>query len=134
MKLRKSRSFTIVEALIATTLFIIIIIAFFASLSTSFHYLRRVMELRTASLALQEEVSIVRNLKFSEIESLGGTFSTSSMSSLNNATGAITKPYYYGTQGKVLKVTFKLDWVAFDSVPMTKSVVTLITDHGIDKR
>jgi hypothetical protein len=122
-----------VEVLLATILIALISAAFFASLLTCFNYLRRVIELRTASLVLQEEVSKVRELTFSDIQSLGGTFSSSGMSSLNNAAGAILQGPYEG-RDKIVKITFQLDWTAFDGKPVRKTLVTLMTDHGINKR
>ncbi|MCK4463112.1 MAG: hypothetical protein KAU58_02240 [Candidatus Omnitrophica bacterium] len=91
------------------------------------------MELRTASLVLQEQASMARDLKFSDILSIGGTFSSSSMSSLNSATGTIKQSSYKGLD-KIIKVTFKLDWTAFNGNPAHKTLVTLMTDHGINKK
>ena len=133
MRLLKTKSFTIVEALLAIILIAIVVVAFFASLLISFDYLRRVMELRTAALALQEEVSLVRELPFSNIQSLGGTFSASGMSSLNNATGTILRSNY-GGQNNIVKITFKLDWTTFDGKYANRSIVKLMTDHGINKK
>lgn len=133
MRSFKTKSFTIIEAVTSAALLIIFAVAFLTSLWTSFNYLRRVMELRTAALVLQEEASIVRNLKFSDILSLDGRFSSAGLSSLKDATGSIIKSLYEG-KAKILKMTFKVDWTAFDGRPQTKSIVTLMTDHGINKK
>ena len=133
MRLRKRKSFTILETLVAISLFLILIIAFLSSLWASFNYLRRVMELRTAALVLQEEASIVRNLEFSAITSLGGTFTSSGMASLNGAEGEIIKSLYNG-EGNIVKITFKIGWTTFDGKPAAKTIVTLMTDHGINKK
>lgn len=133
MPKNRKRSFTLIEALIATALLTMLLISFLGSLWVSFDYLRRVMELRTAALVLQEQVSIIRNKKFSEIILLGDSFTSSGMLSLNDAAGTIIKSYY-GGQNKMLKITFKLDWNMFNGTPVSKTVVTVITDHGIDKR
>ena len=125
--------FTILETLLAAVLFIILVIAFLGALWTSFNYLRRVMELRTATVILQEEASVVRNLKFSDIQSLGGTFSSSGMASLEDASGSIAKAPYNG-QAAILRVTFRIDWTMFDGVPASKTLPTLMTDHGINKK
>jgi type II secretory pathway pseudopilin PulG len=133
MSVRKNRSFTLIEAVIAIALIALTATAFFASTMTSFGYLRRITELRTATLALQDEVSVVRELKFSDIQSLGSGFTATGMSLLNNAQGTITRSQY-GGQNNILKITFRLDWTAFDGRPASKSVVTLMTDHGINKQ
>ncbi len=131
--IRQRKAFTILESLFATSIMILIAIVFFTSIITSFNHIRRALELRTATLILQEEISLVRELSFSDVQSLGTTFNLVSMSALKNATGAITKSDYSG-DGKVLKITFRLDWAAFNGNPAARSIVTLITDHGIDKK
>ena len=115
------------------TLFLILIISFLSALWVSFDYLRRVMEMRAAALALQEEASVVRNLAFSEITSLGGMFTSSGMASLNDAEGEIIKSPYNG-EGNIVKITFKIGWTTFDGKPAAKTLVTLMTDHGINKK
>lgn len=133
MKPSNTRSFTLFEVLFASTLAVVIIVAFLNATIMSFSYLRRIMELRTATLVLQEQVSVVRELTFSNIQSLGRTFSSSGMSSLDNATGTISRSSYGGSN-KITKIAFKLDWTTFDNKPANKTLVTLMTDHGINKK
>lgn len=129
----KNKAFTLIESLFALLLITMITITFFSSLLVAVSYLRKSFELRTASLILQEQTSLVRELNYSDIQSLGGTFSSSYMTSLKNAAGAINKSYYGGSD-KILKITFKIDWTTFDNNPASRSIVTLITDHGINKK
>lgn len=129
----KNKAFTLVESLFALALIVLIVVVFLSSLMVSVSYVRRSFELRTSSLILQEQISLVRELKYTDIQSLGGSFSSAFMSSLKNAAGTINKSYEGGGD-KILKITLKLDWTTFDSKPASRSVVTLITDHGIDKK
>ncbi len=78
-------------------------------------------------------MSLVRELQYSDIQSLGSTFSSGYMISLKNAAGTTYKSYYEPGD-KILKLTFKLDWTTADNKPASRSIVTLITDHGIDKK
>jgi len=133
MKLKNTRSYTLIEALVAIGLGALIVITLVSSVIAAFDNLRRVAELRTASLILQERVSMVRDLKFSDIQSLSNTFSPSGMVFLRNAAGTITKSPYNG-QSNMLKVTFILDWTSFNGHAMQKTLVTLMTDHGINKQ
>jgi len=133
MKLSNTKAFTILETLIAIALVIILVITFFGSFLSAFNYLRRIIELRTVNLILQEEVSKVRNLEFSDIQSLGSSFSSSGMSSLDNATGTITESLYNG-ENKIIKITFGVDWTTFDGKPGHQTMATLMTDHGINKK
>lgn len=133
MNLRSNKSFTLIEAVIAIALIAITAAAFLASVITSFGYLQRITELRTATLALQEEVSVVREMNFSDIQSLGSSFTATGMSLLNNAHGTITKSQYAG-QVTILKITFKLDWTPLNGTSATKSIVTIMTDRGINKK
>ena len=121
------------EALVAIGLGALVVIALVSAVIASFDNLRRVAELRTASLILQERVSMVRDLKFSDIQSLPNTFSPSGMVFLRNASGTITRENYNG-QSNMLKVTIILDWTAFNGRSMQKTLVTLMTDHGINKQ
>ncbi len=131
------KAFTLIESLFAIGLITLIAIALFSSLLASIGYVRRAFELRTASLILQEQMSLVRELDYSDIQSLGGAFSSGYMTSLKNAVGTVYKSYYGGSD-KILKLTFKLDWAAANNKDNNKlesrSIVTLITDHGIDKK
>ena len=131
------KAFTLVESLFAVVLIALIAIALFSSLMTSIGYVRRAFELRTASLILQEQMSLVRELQYSDIQSLGGTFSSAYMASLKNAAGTVYKSSGEGSD-KILKLTFKLDWTTANNKvtnkPESRSIVTLITDHGMNKK
>ena len=127
------KSYTIIEVVMATLLIGLVILTFLTSIITSFRYVRRTIELRIASLVLQEQVSRTRELAFSDIATLGGSFSSSSMASLENAVGTITKSLYNG-QSEIYKITFTLDWTSFDNTAARKTVVTLITEEGINKK
>lgn len=130
---RKNKAFTLIESLFAIALITLITISFFSSLLVSVSYVRRSFELRTSSLILQEQMSLVRELTYADIQSLGNTFSSGYMSSLKNAAGTIDKSYYMFSNN-ILKITFKLNWTTFDNKAADKSIVTLITNHGIDKK
>ncbi len=134
MKMRRSRkSFTLVEALLAIVIIAIILVVSFVSFATSFNYLRHVKELRQATLILQEEMSKVRDLPFSNINLLGSTFTSSLMSSLKDASGTVKKSYYGGSD-KTIKISFQVKWTSFDEKQMDKTITTLMTDHGINKQ
>jgi len=117
----------------AILLIALIIIIFLNALILSFNYMRRVMELRTASLGLQEQASVVRDMEFEEVESLPGTFSSGIMASLNNASGTILKSDYAG-DSEIKMITFRITWTSFDNRAMSKTLVTNVTDHGINKK
>ncbi len=133
MKPSHTKAFTIVETLVAIVLIAFTFVTFFSALMTSFNHLRRVMELRTASLVLQEQVSLVRELPFASIQSLGGTFTSGSMSALTDAAGTIMKAPYDG-HDKIIRITFTLDWTDFVGNPASKTLVTLMTERGINKK
>ena len=127
------KAFTLTESLFALALVALITIIFFSALMVSVNYVRKSFELRTSSLILQEQMSLARELNYSDIQSLGGTFSSGYMASLKDAAGTISKSYYGGSD-KILKLTFRLDWTTPDNKPASRRTVTLITDHGIDKK
>jgi type II secretory pathway pseudopilin PulG len=133
MKLFRKRSFTLVETLSAVVLLTISAILFFYILSTSVGYLKRIIELRTAALILQERISLIRNLRFSEVDLLPGTFSSSYMASLEGATGIISRSEYDG-RDDIIEITLTLDWTSYNDKVSSRTITTLITNHGIDKR
>jgi len=133
MKISNTKSFTIAETLIAISLIIVVTSIFFTSIILSFNYLRRVMELRTTSLILQEQVSLAREIKFSDIPSMGGTFTSPEMASLNSAAGTVAQSKYK-SRDNTIKITFNLNWTAFNGKKMEKAITTLITEKGIDKK
>lgn len=133
MKLLNTKSFTLLEILVTTVLVVIIAVSFFTSFVTSFNYLRRLMELRTATLVLQEQVSKTRELAFSDIQTIAGTFTSPYMSSLESATGSIQKSAYGGS-ADITKISFKVNWTTYDGRATEKTLVTLMTDHGINKK
>ncbi len=127
------KGFTLPEVVVAIVVMAIAFVSVFTALTASANYFRRSMELRTASLILQEEVSNVRDLKFSDILGLGPNFTLGSMASLKNCTGTIQKGLFEG-KSDILKLTFRTDWQSFDGTAKTKQVVTLMTDQGINKK
>ena len=76
------KSFTIIEVVIAALLIGMVVFVFLTSIMTSFRHVRSTIELRTASLVLQEQVSKTRELTFTAIQVLGNSFTSSGMSSL----------------------------------------------------
>ena len=128
-----TKAFTLIESLFAVGLIALIAVTFFSSLLVSVGYVRKAFELRTSSLILQEQISLVRELQYSDIQSFSGTFSSDYMTSLKNAVGTADRSYY-GSGDKILKLTLKVDWTGADNKPASRSIVTLITDQGIDKR
>lgn len=128
-----TKAFTLVESLVAVVLIALVAISFLSALIMSVSYVRKAFELRTSSLILQEQMSLARELNYADIQSLGSSFSSGYMSSLKDAAGTIYKSYY-APGSKILKLTFKLDWTTAEKKSASRSVVTLITDQGIDKK
>jgi len=132
MNIRNKKAYSLMEALVGIGIMALIAIVFITSVITAFDNLRRIVELRTANLILQERVSITRDMDFSAIQSIPASFPVTS-AFLNNPTGTIATSPYNGNNN-MLKVTFILDWTAFNDLPARRTLVTLITDSGIDKK
>ncbi len=127
------KAFTLIESLFTLSLICLIAVAFLTSLIVSVNYVRKSYELRTASLILQEQMSVLRERSYPEIQALGGSFSSGYMSSLTSASGAINKTPY-GGHSDILKITYTLNWTTFDNRPASKSIVTMVTKEGLDKK
>lgn len=133
MKITNIKAFTLTEVLVATVLLVIIAVALFAVFGTAVDNLRNFMELRTVSLILQEQASALRDYKFSDIPSMGTSFSPPEMASLTSASGSITQSSYSG-RSEMRQVTFKIDWTTYDGRTQQRTLTTLVTDSGINKR
>jgi prepilin-type N-terminal cleavage/methylation domain-containing protein len=133
MKVCNARGFSLTEVLTAIFLIALTSVVLFASITTGINFLRRIVELRTATLALQEEVCRTRGLPFSDIQSHEGVFTTSSMASLKKATGSINVSPYRGNS-EIVKIAFRVDWTAFNNEPQRRTLVTVMTDNGINKK
>jgi len=48
--------------------------------------------------------------------------------------GIYRLPGAHNGQAAILRVTFRIDWTMFDGVPASKTLPTLMTDHGINKK
>lgn len=127
------KAFTLIESLFTLSLICLIAVAFLTSLIVSVNYVRKSYELRTSSLILQEQMSILRERSYDEVQALGGSFSSVYMPALTNASGVINKAPY-GGQADILKITYTLNWTTFDNRPASRSVVTMITNQGLDKK
>jgi len=127
------KAFTLMEVLISTLLILLITVVLFTSLSTTISYLRYITELRTVTLILQEQMSKTRDLKYADIQALGGTFTSSAIASLNNAAGTLTRASYGGA-GEMSKISYRIDWTSYFGKPTYKTLVTVMTDHGINKK
>jgi hypothetical protein len=55
------------------------------------------------------------------------------MSTLDTATGSISQSLYGGSS-EIVRISFRLNWTTFDGKAAEKSFVTLMTDHGINKK
>ena len=96
-------------------------------------YLSYIGELRTATLILQEQVSNTRELSYAQIQALGSTFSSSEMSSLDGAAGTISFSPYQG-ESEITKITFTIDWTGSNGLAKSQSIVTMMTEDGINKK
>ena len=141
MKRNNKKGSTLLEILFSTVLIAIVSIIFFSCLVTSYSYLERLMEMRTATLILQEQISKTREVAFADIPNIpdldndkeGIQFESTLMADLNGAEGTITMAQY-GNHNETLKITVTVTWTAYDGSSASRSLSTLITDHGINKR
>lgn len=133
MKISNTKALTLVEVIFAAALIAIIAVALFNTFARAYNYLQYITELRTATLVLQEQVSRTRDLSYSEIQALGPSFFSTEMAALRNAAGTMSRSSYGGS-GTIMKITFALDWTGYNGQPKHKTIVTLMTEDGINKK
>ena len=128
-----SKAFTLFEVLCSSLLIAIVSVVLFSSFVISFNYLRCIIEMRTATLVLQEQISNARELSFAEIQALGTSFTSSTMDSLTNAVGTISQSSYSGSS-EIVQITYRIDWTSFSGAQKNITFVTLMTDNGLNKK
>ena len=89
-------------------------------------------EKSAAVAAVQEEVELIRDMSFDQIQALGSTFSTPAMTSLNGATGQLAVDPSVGPD--LSRITVTVNWSSRQGRPLSRRLVTLVSRSGINKQ
>lgn len=126
------KGFTLIEALLASFVMAIGLFAVGTAIYSQFFSLNQNREKAIATLAAQEEIESIRGMPFSTIVGLPSSFTADGFAYLNNPTGTLTVSNSYG--GKIKKISVTVTWNSLTGQTLQKSLVTLVTENGINKQ
>jgi len=129
------KGFTLIETLVSALILGIGLVMMGAALYSGFLFLDGAKEISIASLAAQEEVETIRNNSYANILAMGASFSftPSSFSSLESPTGTVTIDNIYSTDN-IRRLSVRVTWTGYKGRSMSTTLVTLITNSGIDRQ
>ena len=130
--IKNTRSFTIIEVLIASAIMGMSSSAIFASINTSLSLVNDVCENMRAYAVIQEKTEELRKRFFVQLPSGTTSFSSGSFSELNAPSGSVNIDSY--STGDIMRAVVTVTWTdrLRPSRQKTKSAVTLITRNGIN--
>ena len=136
----KSRAFTLIEVMLAIMIISTAMTGVLMTFTKSTALISQTEEIVLATSILQEQVERIRLRAYDNIISTyypSGTFNSTLFSDLNNPVGTIALDYPYGSgypNNRIVRVVVTLNWTSNGGRAMAKSMVSLITDGGINKQ
>ena len=126
------KGFTLIEITLTILIIVIVSIGIVSIFSHGFTVSTETREISIATQAAQEEIECIRDMAFGSITS--SSFTTSGFTHLTNPVGTVTVDTYIAGENDIKKVTVTVNWTSAGGRSLTKSLVTLITREGIDKK
>jgi len=134
MKKRKSKQgITFVEILVTIVILAVAIggsIGVFAKCNI---FANEIRERSIVNNALNEGMEEIRGMNYTAILNLGTTFTATELSQLNNVTGSLTLDDPFA-DSNIRRVTLTVNWASPLGRPLTKSLVALVTNSGINRQ
>ncbi|MFH0839708.1 MAG: type II secretion system protein [Candidatus Omnitrophota bacterium] len=130
---RNGAGFTLLEALMAMTIFAFCASALFASLYSGFNLVNDIRENMIASSIIQQKIESLRKTFFVSMPVYGeSTFTDASLSKLNNPSAKVNIDQY--ADANIIRAAVMVTWYSRlnTSKQNTKRVMTLITKNGIN--
>lgn len=126
--------FTLLEVMISTAIMAFVLVSTMAIIGRTSQYIQDLRSQALSSQILQQRIEELRSMNWSQITNLPATF-TSSIDT-NGAYGKIltTSNYqYFGTTATVVRVTATTTWTNRQSIAVSNSMTTLISNGGLNK-
>ncbi len=128
---QKKGGFSLIEVMITILLLTVVLSALLSCFVQGFDILMRMKQMTAATQAIQNELELIRNMHYSDILSMGNSFTNDSFSLLDNSSGIISLEDSVGAEIK--KLTVSVTWT-YRGKTMRKEVVTYVTKKGINKK
>jgi len=130
-KRKRGRGFTLIEVLMAIIILATVLMTLITVFLYGFDVLSRTKQVALATQIAQEEIEAIRNMPFSDILTLGTTFTNEELTRLHHGQGSLALEDSEGENIKKLTVSITWD---HHGKQMRKDIVTLITKQGINKK
>ncbi|MFC2169761.1 type II secretion system protein [Acidobacteriota bacterium] len=136
--LRKKRAgFSLVEVLLSIVILGILVVCLLPAVIYGFNILSRMQQVALATQIGKEQVEVIRNMTYNDIEALGNattSFSHDDLDrpTLHNSTGSFIVEEIAGTLGNIKKLTVTITW-DYRERTLRKDITTYITRDGINK-
>jgi Tfp pilus assembly protein PilV len=126
--------FTILENAVAAAILTVVVVGILAITSHSFIVMQETRDFSRANQILQQKMEDIRLLRFSDIQSLPGTF-TDPSDTQNKFAGTITKTTYRTSLSGAavsIKVTLSVAWTGRDGKRRTQSMTSVFSSTGLN--
>jgi Tfp pilus assembly protein PilV len=121
--------FTLVEALLSILILGISLINIAMVFSDGIVFISKMKEISIATQDAQAEMEKIRDMNFSSIAS-----HTFTPAGLTNPTGTVTVSSAPGADSNMKSVTVKVTWTSYLGTTVKRSLVTFVTNEGIDRK
>ena len=128
---KREEGFTLIEVLITIVIITGILISLLGCFIYGLNSISRMKQTAIATQCVQEQLELIRNMSFDDILSLGSSFSSESLTSMQNSSGIIAVEDSIGSDIK--KLTVSVLWT-YRGQQMRKDIVTYLTRDGINKK
>ncbi len=127
----EKQGFTLIEVLITIVIITGILISLLGCFIYGLNSISRMKQTAIATQCIQEQLEHIRDMSFDDILSLGSSFTSESLTSLQNSSGIIAVEDSFGSDIK--KLTVSVLWV-YRGKQLRKDIVTYLTRDGINKK
>ena len=129
-KQAKKGGFTLIEVMITILLLTVVLSAILSCFVQGFEILMRMKQMTAATQGIQNELELIRNMRYSDILSMDNSFTNDSFSYLDNSSGIISLEDSVGAEIK--KLTVSVTWT-YRGRQMRKEVKALLERLGYER-
>ena len=129
-KVRNEEGFTLVEILAAVFVLAIAMIGVMGVFVNATILMGHVENVSIANNLISERIEVIRNMNYDNVLTVGGSFSSSGMDELPNATGSVALEDAF-TDGDIKRVNVTVSWTTDQGRASTITMATYVTRNGI---
>jgi len=130
---RSEQGGTLIEVMITTLILSFAIVGTIAVFAKCSVFVGEIRGHTIINNALNERMEEIRGMPYSSVSILPTTFTATGFNELKNATGTLTLEDSF-SDSNIRKVTLTANWTSPQGRSMSKSMVTYVTNNGINKQ